>query len=95
MFWRPVTAIRSGDTDGNSETEPDPAWTPLVVHTVPSGISGGSRHVRRERAGLYTVWLQAQNQFQVPLAFKGQWQQQFSYYTNARGIHAEEGKRAC
>ncbi len=31
MFWRPVTAIRAGDTDGNSETEPDPAWTPFIV----------------------------------------------------------------
>lgn len=30
-FWRPVTAIRSADIDGNSETQPDPAWLPLVV----------------------------------------------------------------
>lgn len=28
-FWRPVTAIRTGDTDGNPLTEGDPAWTPL------------------------------------------------------------------
>ena len=28
-FWRPVTAIRAGDTDGNNATEADPAWTPL------------------------------------------------------------------
>src|SRR5215213_3562535 len=26
VFWRPVTAIRGGDTDGNSETEGDPTW---------------------------------------------------------------------
>jgi hypothetical protein len=30
-FWRPVTAIRAGDTDGNPGTEPDPTWTPLAV----------------------------------------------------------------
>ncbi len=30
-FWRPVTAIRAGDTDGNSETAPDPAWIGLVI----------------------------------------------------------------
>jgi membrane-associated phospholipid phosphatase len=30
-FWRPVTAIRLADTDGNTETIEDPAWTPLVV----------------------------------------------------------------
>ena len=28
-FWRPVTAIRNGDTDGNEATERDPGWTPL------------------------------------------------------------------
>src|SRR4029450_5475877 len=28
-FWRPVTAIPLADTDGNDETEGDPAWTPL------------------------------------------------------------------
>jgi len=29
-FWRPVTAIRAGDTDGNPDTEPDPNWIGLV-----------------------------------------------------------------
>jgi len=29
-FWRPVTAIRAGDTDGNPATDPDPSWLPLV-----------------------------------------------------------------
>lgn len=29
-YWRPVTAIRLAETDGNDATEPDPAWTPLV-----------------------------------------------------------------
>jgi PAP2 superfamily len=29
-FWRPVTAIRNGDIDGNPATVPDPTWTPLV-----------------------------------------------------------------
>jgi hypothetical protein len=28
-FWRPVTAIRQGDLDGNAKTEADPTWTPL------------------------------------------------------------------
>ena len=28
--WRPVTAIRAADTDGNPATEPDSAWTPLL-----------------------------------------------------------------
>jgi len=29
-FWRPVTAIRNGDTDGNDATERDPTWEPLI-----------------------------------------------------------------
>jgi hypothetical protein len=28
-FWRPVTAIQNGDTDGNPDTAGDPKWTPL------------------------------------------------------------------
>ena len=28
--WRPYTAIRAGDTDGNPDTIADPTWTPLV-----------------------------------------------------------------
>jgi PAP2 superfamily len=30
-FWRPVTAIRAGDTDGNPDTRADPAWTSYLV----------------------------------------------------------------
>jgi hypothetical protein len=29
-FWRPVTAIRNGDIDGNPATERDAAWQPLA-----------------------------------------------------------------
>lgn len=29
-FWRPVTAIRNGDDDGNDATERDPSWLPLI-----------------------------------------------------------------
>lgn len=29
-LWRPVTAIRNGDLDGNDATTRDPAWEPLV-----------------------------------------------------------------
>jgi hypothetical protein len=29
-FWRPATAIRNGDIDGNDTTERDPAWSPLI-----------------------------------------------------------------
>ena len=29
-LWRPVTAIRNGDLDGNDATERDPGWTPFI-----------------------------------------------------------------
>jgi len=29
-FWRPITAIRSAEIDGNDATEPDAEWLPLV-----------------------------------------------------------------
>jgi hypothetical protein len=29
-FWRPITAIRNGDLDGNDATSLDPEWLPLV-----------------------------------------------------------------
>ena len=34
-FWRPVTAIRAADTDGNPETDVDPNWLPEVGNTTP------------------------------------------------------------
>jgi membrane-associated phospholipid phosphatase len=51
-FWRPVTAIRAADTDGNPDTNPDPNWSPLFptpnYPSYPSGhatVSGGSATV--------------------------------------------------
>ena len=29
-LWRPVTAIRNGDLDGNDATDRDPGWTPFI-----------------------------------------------------------------
>lgn len=42
-WWRPVTAIRNADTDGNVETVADPGWTPLVsTPPFPEHVSGHS-----------------------------------------------------
>lgn len=41
LFWRPVTAIRLGDTDGNPETEGVADWTPLQwTYPMPDHDSG-------------------------------------------------------
>lgn len=49
-FWRPVTAIRNGDSDGNDATARDAEWTPLIdtpmhpeypcAHCVADGAAG-------------------------------------------------------
>ena len=51
-LWRPVTAIQAADTDGNSATDPDTSWSPLLVtpnfpsytsaHSTVSGAAAGS-----------------------------------------------------
>jgi hypothetical protein len=41
-FWRPVTAIRAGDTDNNDATEGLPSWTPLA--TTPNHPEYPSAH---------------------------------------------------
>ncbi|MGX7951597.1 vanadium-dependent haloperoxidase [Tsuneonella sp. HG249] len=30
MFWRPINAIRTADSDGNDATEAEPGWVPLL-----------------------------------------------------------------
>ena len=47
-FWRPITAIRNGDTDGNPDTEADPMWTPLA--TTPNHPEYVSAHAFVEGA---------------------------------------------
>jgi hypothetical protein len=40
-FWRPVTAIRAGDSDGNPLTVGDPSWTPLWATPAFSSYTSG------------------------------------------------------
>jgi membrane-associated phospholipid phosphatase len=41
--WRPVTAIRSGDNDGNAATVGDPTWSSFIVNPpFPEYLSGHS-----------------------------------------------------
>ena len=57
-FWRPVTAIRAGDLDDNDETDPDPAWLPLIATPAFPGypsahatLSGAARAVLERAFG--------------------------------------------
>ena len=42
QFWRPITAIRNADKDGNPDTTADPAWQALLV--VPGHPEYPSQH---------------------------------------------------
>jgi hypothetical protein len=42
LAWRPITAIRNADLDGNPGTTADPTWTPLV--TTPNHPEYPSQH---------------------------------------------------
>lgn len=42
-WWRPITAIRAADTDGNPATSADRGWTPLIsTPPFPEHVSGHS-----------------------------------------------------
>ena len=87
MFWRPVTAIQSGDSDGNSETEVDAAWTPFITTPVHPEYPAAHTTVGAGALGFYTVWFDTD---QFELAFKGNGGV-IRYYANVAQIHAEEG----
>jgi membrane-associated phospholipid phosphatase len=57
VFWRPITAIRLADTDGNSATTADPGWTPLLITPnhpeYPSGHSTTSGAAARVLADYF------------------------------------------
>lgn len=64
-LWRPVTAIRAADTDGNPDTDPDATWTPLL--TTPNFPSYTSAHstLSAAAAGVLTALFGSDYHFSV------------------------------
>lgn len=87
MFWRPVTAIQAGDTDGNAETEPDPVWIPFIATPSHPEYPAAHTTVGASALGFYTVWFGTDD---FGLAFKGN-RGAVRVYSSVRQIHAEEG----
>ena len=52
-FWRPITAIRLADTDGNPDTNPQPNWTPLL--TTPNYPDYDSGHQSNSGTAAYIL----------------------------------------
>ena len=53
LYWRPVTAIRAGDSDDNRKTDPDAAFTPFI--TTPCFPSYPSNHASGSNAAIETL----------------------------------------
>jgi hypothetical protein len=87
MFWRPVTAIRAGDTDGNDRTEPDAAWTPLIPTPSHPEYPAAHTTVGAGALAFYTVWFDTD---EFPLVFKGNAGAVRQYASRAE-VLAEEG----
>jgi hypothetical protein len=87
QFWRPVTAIRAGDTDGNSDTQPDPSWLPFIVTPSHPEYPAAHTTVGASVLGFYTVWFGTD---QFPLQFKGL-NGVVRNYSSVKEIHSEEG----
>ena len=52
-FWRPATAIRNGDIDGNEATTREAAWAPLIDAPMHPEYPSGTRDPRgRRRRGI-------------------------------------------
>jgi len=87
LFWRPVTAIRAGDTDGNSATEAVPMWEPAL--TTPSHPEYPAAHttVGAGALGFYTVWFD-KDQFDLSVTGAGG---AVRHYATVSEIFTEEG----
>jgi hypothetical protein len=87
MYWRPVTAIRAGDTDDNPRTDADPAWVPFITTPTHPEYPAAHTTVGGSVLAFYTAWFGTDR---FTLAFKGNGGE-VRYYTNVDQIHAEEG----
>lgn len=53
-YWRPITAIREGDNDGNPRTDGDPAWNSLINTPPYPDYSSGANNL----TGAFTTTLE-------------------------------------
>jgi len=56
LVWRPVTAIRLGDTAGNPGIAGDPTWTPLAVTAADPSYPGAHSTISQAAATVLTAF---------------------------------------
>jgi len=99
-FWRPVTAIRNGELDGNPATAPDPTWEPLITTPnhpeYPCGHCIGSAaiaEVMKAEVGNSPAWgvrvasRSITNAAVQALPSWDEWARQVSYSRTLGGVH--------
>jgi membrane-associated phospholipid phosphatase len=68
-WWRPVTAIRNADVDGNPQTAADPAWTPLLnTPPFPEYTSGHATYAGAAETVLTSIFGSSPGSFQIASA---------------------------
>src|SRR5437868_8326927 len=65
QLWRPITAIRLADTDGNPATVGDPTWTPLAVTAADPSYPGAHSTISSAGATVLSAFFGNQDQIRV------------------------------
>ena len=65
QLWRPITAIRLADTDGNPATVGDPTWTPLAVTALDPSYPGAHSTISSAGATVLSAFFGNQDQIRV------------------------------
>lgn len=65
QLWRPITAIRLADTDGNPATVGDPIWTPLAVTAADPSYPGAHSTISAAGATVLSAFFGNQDQIRV------------------------------
>jgi len=65
LVWRPITAIRLGDTIGNPAITGDPSWTPLAVTAADPSYPGAHSTVSAAGASVLSAFFGGDGQIDV------------------------------
>ena len=65
QLWRPITAIREADTDGNPATVGDPTWTPLATTPADPSYPGAHSVISAIGAGVLSAFFGERNHVSV------------------------------
>ncbi len=65
QLWRPITAIRLADTDGNPATIGDPTWTPFAVTAADPSYPGAHSTISAAAATVLSAFFGNRDQIRV------------------------------